>query len=435
MRAHAAHGAVFTPRPARHHGFSPRALMNDFLRSNTSHGTAALVALTLAASCARTPAEGTRTTASGSAQAANSVRDVRTARAALAGWERSVRVSGELVAFEQATLSAKVPGRLAPITFDLGTRVARGDVLARVDPRDYELRVEQALAALQSARARLGLAADGEVDAVTPEDAAIVRGARAQLSDATRERDRARDLLKGGVGAQATVDAAETRVLAADSALQDALEEVQNRRATLAQRRADVALARQQLEDAQVRAPFDGVVAARLAGAGDYLTAGAPIARVLRFDPLRLRLDVPEREAAGIQAGQSVRVLLEGATEPVTGTLVRTAPELGARNRTLRVEAELANPVGALRPGSFARAEIVVEADAQALSVPTDALVRFAGIDKVIVVEGGKAVERRVTIGRMDGARVEVLNGLAAGDEVVLAPGNLPGGSAVRVTP
>ena len=81
-----------------------------------------------------------------------------------------------------------------------------------------------------------------------------------------------------------------------------------------------------------------------------------------------------------------------------------------------------------------ARAEIVVDADAQTLSVPADALVRFAGIDKVIAVEGGKSVERRVTIGRTDGARVEILNGLAAGDEVVLAPGNLPAGSAVRVT-
>jgi RND family efflux transporter MFP subunit len=408
--------------------------MNDFFRSKSSRRAAGVVALTCALSCAPAPAGSKLATGNSSTPATITVREVRTARAALAGWERSVRVSGELVAFEQATLSAKVPGRLAPITFDLGTRVARGDVLARVDPRDYELRVEQALAALQSARARLGLSADGEDDAVTPEDAAIVRGARAQLSDATRERDRARDLLKGGVGAQATVDAAETRVLAAESALQDALEEVQNRRATLAQRRADIALARQQLEDAQVRAPFDGVVAARLAGAGDYLTAGAPIARVLRFDPLRLRLDVPEREAAGIQAGQSVRVLLEGAAEPVTGKLVRTAPELGARNRTLRVEAELANPDGALRPGSFARAEIVVDAEAQTLTVPAGALVRFAGIDKVIVVEGGKAVERRVTVGRTDGARVEVLDGLAAGDEVVLAPGNLPGGSAVRVT-
>lgn len=408
--------------------------MNDFFRSKSSRRAAGVVALTCALSCAPAPAGSKLATGNSSTPATITVREVRTARAALAGWERSVRVSGELVAFEQATLSAKVPGRLAPITFDLGTRVARGDVLARVDPRDYELRVEQALAALQSARARLGLSADGEDDAVTPEDAAIVRGARAQLSDATRERDRARDLLKGGVGAQATVDAAETRVLAAESALQDALEEVQNRRATLAQRRADIALARQQLEDAQVRAPFDGVVAARLAGAGDYLTAGAPIARVLRFDPLRLRLDVPEREAAGIQAGQSVRVVLEGAVEPVTGKLVRTAPELGARNRTLRVEAELANPDGELRPGSFARAEIVVDAEAQTLTVPAGALVRFAGIDKVIVVEGGKAVERRVTVGRTDGARVEVLDGLAAGDEVVLAPGNLPGGSAVRVT-
>lgn len=388
-----------------------------------------------ACACAPAPAVSTSNASKPATAAGGDVREVRTARAELAVWERSVRVSGELAAYEQATLSAKVPGRLAPITFDLGTRVARGDVLARVDPRDYELRVAQALAALQAARARLGLAADGDDDAVAVDDTAIVRGARAQLADAQRERERAMQLQTGGAGAQSVVDAAVTRVLAAESELQDALEEVQNRRATLAQRRAELALARQQLEDAQVRAPFDGVVAARLAGTGDYLSAGAPIARVLRFDPLRLRLEVPEREAAGVATGQNVRVLLEGSERTVTGTLVRIAPEIGPRNRTLVVEAELANPDGALRPGAFARAEIVTDANARTLTVPAAALVRFAGIDKVIVVASGKSVEKRVTIGRTDAGRVEILNGLADGDEVVLAPGNLQGGSAVRVAP
>lgn len=404
---------------------------DDSNRSWPRHAAALLLALAVLA-CAPAPV-GSASPAPQTSPAA--AREVHTRRATLARWERSVRVSGELAAYEQATLSAKVPGRLAPIAFDLGTRVARGDVIARVDPRDYELRVAQALAALQAARARLGLAADGDDDTVAPDETAIVRGARAELADARRERERAIELRSGGAGAQAAVDAAETRVLSADSALQNALEEVQNRRATLAQRRAELELARQQLEDAQVRAPFDGVVAARLAGTGDYLAAGAPIARVIRFDPLRLRLEVPEREAAGIATGQTVRVLLEGAAQPATGTLVRIAPELGLRSRTLVVEAELANGDGALRPGSFARAEIVTDADARALTVPAAALVRFAGIDKVLVVANGKTIEKRVTIGRIEAERVEILGGLADGDEVVLAPGNLTGGSAVRVAP
>ena len=391
----------------------------------------ALLLLALAACSPQNPAP---TGAQGTAAAASSqLRDVRTAIAREEAWETTLRIQGELVAFEQATLSTKVAGRLAELSADLGTRVKAGELLAQVDPHDYELRVAQAEAALAAARARLGLSlADGDgSDEVDPETVAIVRQARAALDEAKREETRVVELVRTGVATQAASDLAHSNLLQAEGKLQDALEEVQNRRAQVQQRRADLALARSQLADTKVLAPFDGALVARLAGTGDFLASGAPIARLVRYDPLRLRIEVPEYAAAGIRPGQVLRAVLEDG-QRVAGTVARISPELGARSRTLLVEGELPNPDGALRPGSFARVEVVLDGSARTLVVPSDALVRFAGIDKLFEVVDGKALERRVKVGRIEGARVEILEGLSAGAELVLAPGNIQGGASVQ---
>jgi len=362
-------------------------------------------------------------------------REVHTAPVREEPWERTLRVSGELVAFEQATLSTKVAGRLDELAVDLGSRVKKGDLLARVDAHDYELRVTQAEAALGAARARLGLAlADGdEQDDVEPEHVAVVLQARTALEEAQREEKRVTEMVHSGVGTQAASDSAHSAVLLCQAKLQDALEEVQNRRAQVRQRRADLALARAQLADTKVLAPFEGAVVARLAGTGDYLAAGAPIARLVRYDPLRLRLDVPEYAAGGIKSGQPLRAEFEDGTK-VEGQVARLSPELGSRNRTLQVEGELPNKDGALRPGSFARVEVVLDPAARTLVVPPEALMRFAGLDKLFEVVEGKALERRVRVGRVEGQRIEILEGIAAGAELVLQPGNIQGGASVRVT-
>ena len=362
-------------------------------------------------------------------------REVRTAPVREEPWERTLKINGELAAFESATLSTKVAGRLDELAVDLGTRVKKGDLLARIDAHDYELRVTQADAALGAARTRLGLSlADGdEKDDVDPEHVAVVLQARTGLDEALREEKRVAEMVQSGVGTQAASDSAHSAVLLAQAKLQDALEEVQNRRAQVRQRRADLALARSQLADTKVQSPFDGAVVARLAGTGDFLAAGAPIARLVRYDPLRLRLDVPEYAAGTVRGGQKLRALFEDGTQ-VEGQVARLSPELGSRNRTLQVEGELPNPDGALRAGSFARVEVVLDPSARTLVVPPEALLRFAGLDKLFEVVDGKALERRVRVGRIEAQRVEILEGIAAGAELVLQPGSLQGGARVRVT-
>ena len=347
---------------------------------------------------------------------------------------RTVSATGALAADDQIVLGTKVAGRLAEIVVDLGTRVHRGQTLAKLDQVDFRLRVEQAAAALQQARARLGLPPAGTDEKVDPEQASIVRQARAVLDEARLSRDRARRLLEQDLIARAQLDTAEANLGVAEGRYQDALEEVRNRQAMLVQRRAELEQARQALRDTVLVSPVDGAVSVRQASVGEYLAAGAPVATLVRTHPLRLRLSIPEREAAGVRAGQSVRLTTEGDPTVYAGRIVRLSPIVQEQNRTLLVEAEIPNERGALKPGAFARADIVTESSLPVVRVPASALVTFAGIEKVLVVREGRVVEVRVQAGRRGADGVEIVSGIKPGEQVVLQPGNLAPGQSVTAT-
>lgn len=355
---------------------------------------------------------------------------VRTARVEARPLPKSVQVNGTLDAYEKATIGAKVPGRVQLLAVDLGTRVRRGQLIARVDPTDYAIRLQQAEAALAQARVRLGLPAEGGSDAVDSSQTPPVREARAVLDEASASRERYQSLLAAGLVSKADYDQVVSRARVAESQYQDALEEIRNRQGVAMQRRAELALARQQLADTSSLAPFDGVVQQRIASLGEYLAAGAPIAEVVKIDPLRFRADVPERDATAIRIGQPVRLDLDGASRDAGGRVTRLSPTITQRTRILQLEADIPND-GSLRAGSFARATIITDATSTSIAIPKEALVTFAGIDKVIVVEKGKAKEKPVTTGRRESDWIEVLSGVKAGEEVVLAPGNLRSGQAV----
>jgi RND family efflux transporter MFP subunit len=361
-------------------------------------------------------------------------REVRVARAAEAKLARTVAVAGTLAADEQVELGMKVAGRLGSIAVDLGTPVHRGQVIARLDPADFELKVRQAQSALDQARARLGLAENGGTDAVEDlEKTAGVRQQRALLEQARVSRDRVRALFEQQLVPRNDIDNAEAALQVAEARHQDAIEESHNRIGMLAQRRSELDIARQQLTDSTLVAPWDGSIRERRAAAGDYVAAGQTIAVLVRMNPLRLRLPIPEREAVGLAVGQEVRLKVEGDPNSYTGRLARISPAISEDSRTLAVEAEVPNQDGRLKPGSFARAEIVVRSGEPAILVPASSIVTFAGVDKVIGVSGDTTHEQRIKKGRREGDQVEVLAGVRPGDPIVVEPGNLVSGEKVRV--
>jgi RND family efflux transporter MFP subunit len=358
-------------------------------------------------------------------------RSVRLVPAVKQPLPRTVAAVGALVAEERADLSFKVPGRLARLGVDIGSRVGTGAVLAELEKADFLHRLEGARAALLQARARLGLPPDGTADEVETEATAVVRQNRARMEQAEAELARSKSLWTEGVLSRSAYDVAEANYKVADSQYRDSLEEVNNRRAVLLQRRSELALAEQQLRDASLLAPFSGGIQARRANVGEYLAAGTPVLTLVKTSPIRLRLEIPEREARLVQRGQAVRVRSEGETAVWTGRVARISPALEESSRSLIVEAEIPNPAGALRPGAFVKAEIDADAGGPVLVVPASAVVVFAGIEKVVGVKEGKAVERPVVTGRRAGDVVEIVSGLGDGDLVVAAPGNLATGVPV----
>jgi RND family efflux transporter MFP subunit len=344
---------------------------------------------------------------------------------------RTVTATGTLAAEDQVVLNTKVAGRLAELPVDLGSVVKAGDVVAVIDPTDFRLRVEQAQTALVQARARLGVPLDGSADEVEPTKTALVRQARAVLEQARLQRERYARLQKDGILSKAELDQADADWRVAEARYQEALEEVRNRQAVLAERRTQMALAQQMLDDATLRAPFDGAVRERHLSIGGYLDVGAPVVTIVRQHPLRLRLPIPEREAASLRTGQSVRVEVEGHPSPAEGRIVRISPAVDESTRTIMIEAEVPNADGAIRPGAYARADVVIDPEQPAVLVPASAVVSFAGVTKVLGVADGKVVEKRVQVGRKSDDQVEVVAGLAAGDEVIVSPGNLTNGQAV----
>lgn len=317
---------------------------------------------------------------------------VQVIAAAMRPMERSLVVVGSFAAREEAVIAAQVGGQIEQCRVDLGSVVTNGQKLALIDTAAYEARLQQAAANLSRAQAA--------------------------ATNAQRDLERVRQLQQEKIASTAALDEAEA------TATQTA--------ADIKSAEAALAVARLDLERSHVKAPFPGTVAARLASAGDYVSVGTPIVRLVETDVLRLKLDVPERNAGQVSAGQAVRVWLESTTNVVTGTLARLAPAIRASDRMLAVEADIPNP-GSLRAGLFARAEIVVNPNEPALCVPEEALVSFAGLDKVVLLQEGKAEERTVRIGRRADGWVEIVSGLKTGEPVVLNPAGLRTGQPLTL--
>lgn len=373
------------------------------------------------------------TKAAASPQLPGDARRVHVAPAVSGSISRTIEVNGTLAAQDEVAVAFKVAGRIEALPVDLGDVVKQGQVIAQLDKTDLRLAVSQAEAALEQARARLGLAPGVDSESVVPEKIPLVQQAKAALEESRLARDRAQQMLNQRLIAKADFDTADANFQIADGRYQDAIDEIRNRQATLLQRKSELELSRQMLSDADLRAPIPGAVLMRAGSVGQYVAPGASVVTLVRMHPLRLQLPVPERAAAGVRIGQEILLSLETDPTAYRGNVTRLSPAIDPVNRTLMVEASIPNEGGRLKPGSFVRASLVTLRGEEALFVPADALVVFAGIEKVYTIADGKSAERLVRTGRRDGDRIEILDGLRAGERVVVKPGSLVGGLPVTV--
>lgn len=327
--------------------------------------------------------------------------------------------NGELFAEDVASIGVKVPGRLIKLNVDLGSQVTVGQVLAELEKDDYEFRVKQAEGQVEQTRAQLGIG-NLPTDNVVPEDTAMVRQAAAGLREAKLIGENTSKLFQQGVLSRVDNEKAGITRQTAEARYQAALEQVAQLRAQLTERRAQLSLARQQLSDTVIKSPFSGGITKRQTSVGEYLGVNAPVATIVRQHPLRIRLEVPEKQATKVKFGQLIEIDIQGGQGKRTGRVVRLSPAIDALSRSLTVEGEIPNEDGKIRPGSFAEGRITVDASASGITVPFSAVVSFAGTERVFVVKNGALEDHVILSGRrLPGNRVEVLKGVDANAKVV----------------
>jgi membrane fusion protein, multidrug efflux system len=295
--------------------------------------------------------------------------------------DRTAEVQGALFPREHAVMSSEVEGRVAQVVADFGDKVTAGQVMLKINPREYELRVETAQAALDQARAK--------------------------LANSSARYNRARTLKESGSISAEQFDqiASQMRVDQADT--ESAQEEL--------------AMARKKLGDTEIKAPFSGSVQKRMVSLGEYVSPGKEVYELIATDPIKLRCPMPERFVPMARVGMPVKLAID-ADQGVsyTGKITRIAPALDESSRTLLIEAEVANPDGALKPGFFAHVTMDLGHD-RALFVPSAAVLRYAGVARVFIVEQGVVRAREVTTGSVVGDQTEITGGLKEGEHVAVS--------------
>jgi membrane fusion protein, multidrug efflux system len=357
---------------------------------------------------------------------------IRAAQVESRSIDRFLRVTGSLAADEQADVAAETGGRVIGTPVERGTRVTAGAVLIRISPAEADATLREADANAAQLEARLGLAAGQTFDAVRVPD---VLNAKASLDWAEAEFSRIKALLDQKVVSPAEYEQRLTQVQAARQQYQAALNAAQQSFRSLQAARARVDLARKSAADTVVRAPFSGIVAERLVSTGDYVTRGMKIATVVRIDPVRVELTVPEQYLSLVTVGQLVRLTVDAYPEEVFTAKVRfVSPALKKDQRALTVEAVAQNADNRLKPGLFATALLQQPAAAPALLVPASAVETVAGTSRVYVIAGTKVEERIVTIGEKLGDRLELASGVKPGERVAANPrGKLADGARVQL--
>ena len=376
---------------------------------------------------------------------------VTVAPAVVASVQRSVDVTGTLFGDEEATVSAKVPGRIEQVLRDVGDRAASGEPLAQIDRTDYELAVAQKQMAAQASLAKLGLT-ENPGDDFDLNKVPTVERARLQSANAEAKLNRAQKLFEQKPPLISEQDFADLKT-AFDVARSNYDVELLTARSLLADARAarsDLQLESQRLRDTTVRAPEaisttqsltkpateQYAVATRLVSIGEYVREGTALFRLVADNPVKYRAQVPEKFLSQVKAGQPVRLQVAAYPDAwFDGAVSRISPQVDRTTRTFEVEMLIPNRDGKLHPGSFATGQILTRTQANVTLVPIASLVTFAGVTKVFTVEDNKAVERKIETGQRVGDNVEVVSGLSGAAPVVIDGRNrLATGTPVTVT-
>jgi membrane fusion protein (multidrug efflux system) len=290
-------------------------------------------------------------------------------------WQPGIDAIGTALSVRGVDLAIESSGLVQTITFAANDTIAEGQQLVQIDD-------------------------DSEV--------AAVEAARAALSVAIAEANRAKTLSDRGVGAQNTVDTAEAQVESA---------------------RAQVAQLQTALDRKKLIAPFAGVIGIARVEVGQYVQPGTIYATLQDLSQMRVDFSVPEQQIGVLALGGPLTVATEVGDFSATGRIIAIEPRVDSNSRMVTVRAEVENPSGVLYPGQFLRVRIALPEEQGVIAVPQTAVSSTLYGDSIYVVRKGEGEDLSVEqvfvkIGRRSGGRIEVIEGLAAGDQIVTSGQN-----------
>jgi RND family efflux transporter MFP subunit len=396
----------------------------------------ALASLTILAGCGKKdlPPKGTAGNGTGAGKPAEEI-SIAVAPALRTAIPRKIEFVGSLAGVEQVTLSSEVEGTVESVRSDLGDPVRKGQALVFLVQEEFLQRKEQSRAEQDQIAARLGIPPGAEIADI--EKTSLVRKALAEYDNARKDLERRKDLAAKNLIAMKDVDDAEAKFLVAEANVRAAREEANNLLATLRGKKAALAIAEKKLRDTRVKSPIDGFIESRMVSTGEYVKVGTPLFRIVDDRTIRLLGEVPEFYAASLKTGLPVELSVDGRPGiTYRGTLNRISPASNAANRAIQVEGNFPNAKRELKSGFFGKAAILLRVDPDGVSIPKQAVVTFAGVEKVFVIDNNAARERRVKLGEDLGDRIEIVEGIAVGDRVAVSrTGKLVEGSRVRIEP
>jgi len=368
-------------------------------------------------------------TEEGTAAAPTAV-EVTTAPAIVRELPRFFEATGSLAGDQQTDVAPQTSGKVVALGVDIGSHVSRGQMLVKLDDAELRLRVDQSLAQVEQAKAalrqaeeRIGLRPGQQFD---PNKVAEVAAAKVALDLAEKNLKRAEKLIESGDVSRSFYDQQRAQRDQLKEQYDAAVAQARQNYAAVAVARTNVsnaeaqlALSRKSLSYSVISAPIDGFVAERTADLGEYVSPQQKVATIVRINPLRIRIEIPEQAIPEVQVGQSVSVTTSAWPDKnFSGRIARIAPNVSATSRTLTVEAEIENSNGALKPGQFATVRILQPRPAPAVLIPSRAVLTEAGVSRVFVIKNGHAEQRVVQVGQTESDLIEVKTGVAADEQV-----------------
>jgi multidrug efflux pump subunit AcrA (membrane-fusion protein) len=358
---------------------------------------------------------------------------------------RFFEANGSLAPNQQTDVAAETSGKVVAVGVDLGSSVRRGQMIVKLDDADFRIKIQQAEAQVDQAKAtlrqneaKIGLRPGQKFN---PENVPEVAAARSALDLAEKNLRRYEKLVETGDISRAAYDQQKSQRDQLAEAYQALIHQAQqnyaavaNAQATVDAAQTQVSLAKRNLGYTVVLAPMAGYVSDRPADIGEYVSPQQKVATIVSLNPLRVRIDIPEQAISQIHTGESVSVQVAAYPDRnFSGHVARVSPSVTTASRTLTIEADVENPSAELKPGQFATVRILMPQTEPAVLVPKRALRTISGSTYVFVIKNGHAEQRLVQSGQAEGDLIELKSGVAA-DELIAASNvdQLSDGIAVR---